>query len=291
MPNQEIRERHIMLKVVTKASGEIEDFDENKVIRSLKKAGAQEKIIEKILHQIQKLPDRTSTQQIYSTAFESLKNAPFAVAARYNIKQALYDLGPTGYPFEQYVSHIFKQQNYSVSVSQKIDGYCVTHEIDIVAKKNDAHLIIECKFHNRYGLKSDIKTSLYVQARFEDIQKGFVHRKGKHVWDIHTIILVTNTKFTTDAISYGKCVGIKMIGWAYPPQENLAYFIERYSLFPITALTTLNKHQKIELINNGVVLCQEICKNETRLQQIESNEQKRNQIFQEARDICRTIVS
>ena len=45
------------------------------------------------------------------------------------------DLGPTGYPFEDYVAEILKTEGYQTQVRQVLEGNCVSHEIDVIAQK------------------------------------------------------------------------------------------------------------------------------------------------------------
>lgn len=274
-----------MLHFVIKTSGEKEPFHEDKLIRSLQKVGASQDTVEQILTEIQKLPEVSSTRNIYHIAFELLKKAPHGSAARYNIKNALYQLGPAGFSFEQFVSHIFQAQGYNVLLDQEVAGYCVMHEVDVVAKKEHEQLLVECKFHNIAGPKSDVKVALYVKARFEDIRKRFEQQRN-HANEFHGIALVTNTQFTTDAITYGECAGIRLIGWAYPAQASLAFLIEQYQLLPITALTTLNYRQKQELIEQKLVLCRDLEHNKPLLERIEGDHLQREKIVQEARKAC-----
>lgn len=275
-----------MLNFVMKASGETEPFRQDKLVASLQRAGADEETIDRIVQEVKKLAQTTSTREIYHVAFELLKNAPRGSAARYNIKNALYQLGPAGFTFEEFVSHIFKEKGYDVLVDQHVPGYCVMHEVDVVAKKAHEQLIVECKFHNIAGPKSDVKVVLYVKARFEDIKKRFEQQPDrKH--EYHAIFLVTNTRFTTDAITYGECAGIRLIGWSYPAGQNLASFIDQYQLLPITALTTINQLQKQELMQAKVVLCRDIEHNKTLLERIERDPVHREKIIEEARKACR----
>ena len=101
-----------------------------------------------------------------------------------------------------------------------MQGACVSHEIDVIAEKTTAALVIECKFHNQPGTKSDVKVALYVQARFEDIQKQW-QKQPEPSRKFHEVWLATNTKLTSDAIQYASCVGLKAIGWDYPPNNGL----------------------------------------------------------------------
>jgi len=122
------------------------------------------------------------------------KKSP-SIAARYNLKRALMELGPAGYPFEQFVAHIFSAQDYETIINQIISGNCIDHEIDITATKASKHFMIECKFHNRTGLKTNIKVILYIQARFEDVRTEWEQRpqdshKFHRAWEAEAICFV-----------------------------------------------------------------------------------------------------
>ena len=96
---------------------------------------------------------------------------------------------------------------------------------------------------------TDLKVALYVHSRFDDLISADKVDEG---------ILITNTKFTKNAISYGECVGLKMISWDYPKENNLYSLIEETGLHPITCLTTIPKNDKNRLMKNDVVLCRDI---------------------------------
>ena len=72
-------------------------------------------------------------------------------------------------------------------------------------------ILVECKFHNKQQYYSDLKTSLYVKARFDDIN---AQKSGSEKFT--TCLLATNTKFTRNAIRYSECAGIKLLSWGYP---------------------------------------------------------------------------
>jgi hypothetical protein len=162
----------MVTKYITKASGEREAFDIKKFKRSLQKSGASAQIIEEITNEVLQAPDLTSTRDIYVYALNQLKKARPAYAARYNLKYALSELGPSGFPFEHFVAEIFKQQGYEALVDQEVPGFCITHEVDVILKKDNQHILIECKYHQPH-LKANVKTPLYIKARFDDLEKKF----------------------------------------------------------------------------------------------------------------------
>ena len=61
------------------------------------------------------------------------------------------ELGPSGFPFENFIGHIFRHDGYSTDVGVIMQGNCVTHEVDVLACKDDRCYIVECKYHNQAG--------------------------------------------------------------------------------------------------------------------------------------------
>ncbi|PZX51533.1 ATP cone domain-containing protein [Algoriphagus ratkowskyi] len=274
---------------ITKASGEIAPFSEAKLRQSLERAGADLAVRDRIVSEIEKLLfDGMSTKEIYGKAFSILRKHSRPVAGRYKIKQAILELGPSGYPFEKFVGELLKHQGYQTKVGVVIQGYCVSHEIDVEAEKDNKHFMVECKFHNRQGYKCDVKIPLYINSRFEDVKKQWEKRKN-HKNKFHEGWVVTNTRFTEDAMQYGKCSGLKLIGWDYPKQGSLSDRINVSGLHPITCLTTLTKPEKKMLIDNMVVLCKELCENPELLTEIGISESRIKRVSKEAKEICTEI--
>jgi len=210
---------------VIKATGEIEPFSESKVISSLMRAGADRVLAQKILTRIRpSLYPNIPTFEIYSAVMRILKKEQKPVADRYNLKKAIMDLGPTGYPFEKFIGQLFTARGYQTQTRQIIQGKCVSHEVDVVAEKPGQRLVIECKFHNRPGTKTEIKDALYTQARFEDIAAA-APGKYAQIW------LVTNTQLTSQAIAYGRCKNMGLLAWRYPAGESIEKLIDRFNLY------------------------------------------------------------
>ncbi len=241
---------------VIKATGEKEPFDEEKLRSSIARAGIPKDLRDEVVAHIEGLlrPD-IPTSEIYNHILEFLgRSAQPHSRAKYSLKQAIMALGPSGYPFEKFVAAVLRHYGYETEVGITVPGKCVSHEIDVLAKKEGKTAMVECKFHNQTGTRSDIKTALYVRARFEDLAPQF-----DEAW------LVTNTKCTSEAIAYGECAGVKIIAWGYPEGESLAHLVEKYFLYPITCLSSLSGHQKSVLLENNVVLCRDLESNQAAL--------------------------
>jgi len=165
------------------------------------------------------------------------------------------DLGPTGYVFEKYMAKILIEYGFKTKVSTFVTGFCVDHEVDVIAEKGGNHYMIECKYHNDLDIGCDIKIALYVQGRFQDIKKGC--EANLNCYNLKEGWLATNTKVTSEVIKYASCVKLRVIAWHYPKQENLEYFIENKKLYPISILQGLNNQQKIILFNQNTITIQD----------------------------------
>lgn len=239
---------------VVKASGQKEPFSEIKVRDSIRRAGIPREIQEQVLAHVKtKLYENIHTSEIYKHIIEFLETSPQPFnKTRYTLKQAIMDLGPTGYPFEDYVADILKTEEYQTQVRQVLEGKCVSHEVDVIAEKDGQKILVEAKFHNSPGTRSDVHVSLYIKARFDDLKDKY---NFTQVW------IVTNTKVTTDGLQYALCNGIKILSWNYPQTGNLRDMVEKAKLYPITALQSLSQSQKQLLLLHGTVLCRDICLN------------------------------
>jgi hypothetical protein len=240
---------------VEKASGNREEFSQLKLRRSLRLTGAKEELVDHVMELLQQVvvPGIT-TRKLQRKAFQILNREARPFATSYNLKKAVMSLGPSGFPFEKLAAAIFTSQGYVTEVDKIFQGACVSHEIDIIATRKNKRLLVECKYHNSFGKKCNVKVALYVYARSLDLKRNSKDRESAfdQFW------LITNTKFTLDAIKYGECVGLQLLGWDYPAEKGMRELISLYKLYPITCLTTLKVRDKKELLQQNTVLCHEL---------------------------------
>ncbi|HAV15220.1 MAG TPA: ATPase [Candidatus Pacebacteria bacterium] len=255
---------------IIKADGRREPFDEHKLRRSLRRAHIPQKHHDAVVRQIMSsLYPGIPTREIYQHVQNFFMSAYPEGAPRYNLKQAIMELGPSGYPFERYIGALLERQGYVVQVGTVVRGTCVSHEVDVLAKKGHEHYMIECKFHNEPGLRSDVKVSLYVQARYLDILNAWKKQEPPEEQnDTHQAWLVTNTKCTADALEYAQCVGMKVLGWNYPEHGSLQDMIEESHLHPITSLTTLSQSHKQALLNKNIVMVRDLEQQQSTLNEL-----------------------
>lgn len=271
---------------VRKASGEEQAFSEEKLRNSLHRAGASATIVNAVVNEMNKhLFEGISTKEIYRKAFQLLRKRVRSNAARYSLKKAIMELGPTGFPFEYFIGEILKVKGYSVEVGKTIQGKCVRHEVDVVAQKENEIIMAECKYHNAQGKICSVQVPLYIQSRFHDIEKVWrleQSNENKHFqgW------VITNTRFSNDAEQYGNCAGLRLMGWDYPKKASLKEMVEEAGLFPITVITGLNRKQKQQLLNQNIVLCRTLCHNPGLLSQLGLDQKKHNKVMEEINELC-----
>ena len=268
-----------------KYSGDTVEFDRDKLIASLTNAGSGVELANEITQEVEKrLFDGISTRTIYQMAFKRLKKSKRTSASKYKIKKAIMELGPSGFPFEQFIGHIFNNDGYSTEVGVIMEGNCVSHEVDVVARKDNLCHISECKYHNSQKKVSDVKVPLYIDSRFRDIMARIQAEKGNGTkykgW------IFTNTRFTSDAIKYANCAGIQLISWDYPAGKSLKDRIRNSGLMPITALTTLTRREKSEILNRGIVLCRELFKQKNVLAEVGVARTRLSKVLEDLEELC-----
>ncbi len=243
---------------VRKASGDVEPFSENKLRSSLQRAGASAAMTERVVRELHNiLENEVHTHKLYSAAHAVLNADDGAAAASYSLKHAITELGPTGFPFERFVAAVLDAHGWETDVSVTLEG-TVNHEIDVVATKGDRRALVECKYRGK-GRKCNVKVALYIAARARDLL-GELGDPNNEFW------LVTNTRFTADAIRYGESVGLRLIAWDHPAKNNVRQLISTSGLHPLTCLTSLTKDQKRALLDKGIVLCRDLVEQDTALQ-------------------------
>lgn len=298
---------------VRKEDGSTELFDQFKLKESLIKSGAKEEQAEKILHSVveafidegRKI-DKSGEQgaedtyctasEIYERAFSILKEASRVVAARYSLRRSLLEFGPTGFPFEEYIAQLFKAKwGFESITDQVVFGSCVPHEVDVVSwteptknHPNGKLIMAEVKYHHDPASKTDLKVALYVKARYDDLKDnvfeyGDKKRKMDEGW------LVTNTRFTDTAITYGTCKGLKLLSWDYPDTDNLQDMIETTMLHPVTCLVTLSGSEKRALLERDIVLAKSLFEKVKDMELIGFSKEKIETVLDEVSEIINTV--
>jgi hypothetical protein len=225
---------------IIKANGESQKYSSKKLTTSLAKTGAPHFLINKVNEEIHSLISHgTSTKKIYELARKKLHEEYRPSSYRYALKRGIFRLGPSGFPFEQLMARLLTGMGYDTTTNEMIHGKCVRHEVDIRGTTQKELIWGECKFHNVQGSVVDLKTSLYVYARFLDLKENSDDHRKKTMW------LITNTRLTAEAIQFAQCREMKILGWELPQGQGL--------------------NQLLELFKGGVITCQDFQKNKKKV--------------------------
>lgn len=270
---------------VRKDSGELIPFQPDSLKNSLIKSGATQQEVQDVFDKIMKeLHDGISTRTLYDKAFAYLKKHRNAYAAKYSLKKALRDLGPSGYYFEKWVCSLFHSLGYQAKSGQTLQGHAVTHEIDVLAAKGTEFHIAECKLRNDVDAKISVTTPMYFLSRMKDlanIQFSYFDQdryitKG---W------LITNAYFTKDSIAFGAYYGIELLSWDYPIGKSIKNLTDDGGLYPVTCLTELTDKQKKTLLDNNIILVQDILDQPAILQKLFHNKVLVDEVLAEANEL------
>ena len=266
---------------VIKGNGESVLFDTKKLTQALQNAGAGTSEQDRITKLVEdRIYNGITTKKIYQIAFDLLKRESFKLAGRYRLKNAIMELGPTGFPFEILVGKIMEKMGYEVETGVIVQGKCVQHEVDVVAKKPGEMIMIECKFHSGNQTKSGVQVPLYIQSRYLDVKSAWEEKYGSNIH--YRGGVVTNTRFSEDAIKYANCAGLLIISWDYPSDTGLKYWIDKTGLHPVTSMISLTKKEKQNLLEKGIVLCSELAQRQDVLRQMGIKENQIRKIIREA---------
>jgi predicted RecB family endonuclease len=247
-----------MAITITKASGQTEEFHIQKLVDSLIRSGASEELAWDIAKKIEiQITPSSHTKHIFRMAKRLLRQYNRVSDMRYSIKKSIYSLGPAGYQFEKYFARILREYGYSVETNRTLNGFCVTHEVDVFASRDGKGFVIECKYHSNSSNPTDVKVALYIYSRFSDIRKAYELLPEKSLL-LQQGWLVTNTRCTTDARKFAECAGLKIVSWKYPEKESLEKMIENKRLYPVTILSSIRKNSLEILFSNDILLAKDI---------------------------------
>jgi len=243
--------------VIRKKSGLEESFDSRKMYNSLISTGVLPDAAHEVIALVEKdLRTGMSTKKIYSLARRHLRRIDQPSGMRYSLKDAIYALGPTGYPFEKFIARLFELRGYKTKVGQLVNGHCVRHEVDVIATGPHEQIMMECKFHQNGNRFSDVKIAMYVDSRFRDIAKALAGRQSAP--RKFSGALVTNTRLTSEAIKYASCSGLKAIAWKYPSSGSLEKLIENAGAYPVTILPSASRTVIEKLTRKGLMMVTDI---------------------------------
>ncbi|WP_249111173.1 restriction endonuclease [Nitrosopumilus sp. K4] len=213
---------------------------------TIMRAGASRNTAKRILKKVKSEVYRDMTSNdIYKKVLHAIaeEKGLRALHQRYQLKDSIMRMGPAGFAFENYIASLLEYYDYQVSsIRSKIHGKCASHEIDLVASRGQKEFLVECKYHSSRGIYTGLKVALYTHARFLDLQPKFAGE-----------IIFCNTKISTNAKKYAKCIGQQVVSWRYPVQNSLEKIIEEHDLYPITILNLTQKELQAFSENNIMI--------------------------------------
>jgi hypothetical protein len=242
--------------MLIKANGDQVPFDPAKVRETLTRAGTSSESIDRVIGAIQtQIQEGMTTRALFALVKRELKRTDKHAAQRYNLRSGLLRLGPAGFKFEQYIAAVLAAYQYETNIpTQEISGFCVDHEIDVVALKDGKRAMIEAKFRNKFDDIVTLKDIMATWSRFGDLVEG--GKAGKcqrfdEVW------VMTNGRFSDRALGFGLCKGMHLIGWG-TKERSLARLIDHASLYPITILDYLRSYEIERFSKKEMMLCSDI---------------------------------
>lgn len=266
----------IPFSTVIKTSGEEQPFIEEKLKQSLKHTCLSPDACKSVFEEvIKEVPKTTTSNEIYEKTSSLIKKKSSLAAAQYSLKRSLFALGPEGHNFETFVARYFEELGYVTLECVTIQGMFVKHEIDVIATLPKQKIFVECKFHNRLGIKNDIKTALYVKARWDDVKNG---PEGKTLSGFY---LASNTSFTRDALVYAKGTGLQLLGVNAPEENSFLDEIKRLRLYPITSLTRINSSMKRDILAKNIIVAKDLLDQKDLLLKIGCSAEQMDEICEE----------
>ena len=248
-----MRNKHHQAFQIVKSSGKPESFSKKKLIKSIQRTSLPKRQCEYIANEVShEIGEGVKTSDIYRKTLRLLRRTSSLAGAQYSLKRAIFELGPTGHHFETFVARYFEELCFKTKTCQTYKGKWVSHEIDVVAISKGEKYFVECKFHNRIGIKNDIKTALYVKARWDDL------KAGPNGHDLTGFYLASNTAFSLDAIKYASGTGLRLLGINAPSEMSFLDHIKELNLYPITSLKSLDRSTKRILIEEGIILAKDL---------------------------------
>jgi hypothetical protein len=242
--------------LITKSDGTREPYRPEKIRATLARSGARPEIVAHVLEKVtRRVKNGMATRRIHAIVRKELGKEDRCLAHRYNLRDGLLKLGPSGFTFEKYVASILQAYEYATVVPENdMVGLCVKHEIDVMAEKNGDVIMIEAKFRNDFSDTVNLKDVMSTWARFQDLQAG--SKKGlcpkfTDVW------IVTNGRFSDRAQQFGDCKGIRTVGWS-GKEHSLARMVDHQALYPITVLDELQQWELDAFSKKGLLLCRQV---------------------------------
>ncbi|MEM5874575.1 MAG: restriction endonuclease [Candidatus Aenigmatarchaeota archaeon] len=241
---------------VIKADGSKQLFDKEKIFYTCIRLGLTVQQAKKVSDEIErKIYDGIHTRKILGMVFKLASEYKPDLKFIMGLKESI-SLLRSKPDFEKFIEKILKNLGYETKTNLIIEGKCIEHEIDIIAKSEKEFLMVEVKHHVNPHEPVPLDIFLKVNSVFQDIKEGFELKK--HNFNFTNVLIVCNTKVSQHAMRYGTCKGIKFIAWKYPKENSLEILIEKYKLYPITILKSIEIEETYKLCDAGILTLKDL---------------------------------
>lgn len=218
--------------------------------------GASFSIAEAVSKEVeQRIYDEISSERILEMVQSRLKEHEPAIALREDLKTGLARIGG-GAAFEEFVRIVLRAHGFEVEGNKKVQGRCVTHELDGIVIGDGACRYLEVKHHSRPHRYTPFDVTLAAKAKLDDMKAG--HEEGTTSYCFDRVMVVCNTRLTSHAQKYADCVGIDHIGWNVPFGRGLDFLIEEKHLYPITVLRSITPNERDLLFKQKIFLLKQL---------------------------------
>ena len=241
---------------VVKADGSREPFQRKKVFRTCLRICGSSEVAELVSKEVEaRVYDGISTKEILQMVFElAAKHRP-AIAHRTDLRMAL-SLLRSKPDFEGFIARLFEKLGYRVRRNLVIQGFCIEHEIDVLAFRGGEVVYVEVKHHVQPHRYVDLDVVEKIWATLLDLREGY--EKGLHGFDISKPLVATNTKLTWHASKYARCRGVDILCWNIPRGRSLEELLVRFKMYPVTILKGFNLETLYKVIDMGYMTLKEL---------------------------------
>ncbi|MEM5815715.1 MAG: ATP cone domain-containing protein [Candidatus Aenigmatarchaeota archaeon] len=241
---------------VTKADGSKQPFDRNKILRTCLRLRLKYEDAEEITKEIEKrVYEGISTKKILQMIFKYASSYRKSLKYQIDLRESISLLRPKP-DFEKFIGIIFDVLGYKTLTNQIVPGFCIEHEVDVIAKKDDETLLVEVKHHVNPHKYTGLDVFLEINSTLEDLKEGY--KLGKHSFNFTKALVICNTKISEHAKRYASCKKIDAIAWKYPEDYGLERIIEENKLYPITILKNVELEEAYRLADFGIITLKQL---------------------------------
>jgi hypothetical protein len=247
--------------MVTKADGSRQQFDRNKIVATCMRMGATKQDAEEIAGKIEsRVYDGMPTAKVLQMIFQFIHKYKPQASRLYDLRRGL-SLMNSKPEFEKFVQILLADIGFEVVPNKILKGKCIEHEVDAIARKDGVTYFVEAKHHYNYHAFTGLDESRIARAVLEDVSEGF--NLGLTDLKIDEAMIVTNTKYSEQAMQYGICRNILQIEWSTPADLALRDIILEKSLYPLSCIRGLKTDARLQLVDSGIILINQLVAEET----------------------------